>query len=217
VPATFVDVLTIVSPGDVCPRDDRAALAEASDRLVVSARAGNRDAFGDLVVLHQRAAYRAAFAALGSPEDAEDAVQEAFVIAWRKLPGFRGEASFRTWLLTIVWRKSLDRRRMRRSWWSRLAHARIDDDAGHADARDLLDTIEHDSADPEELAQFRDLARQTRREIARLSPKLKDALLLAVSGQHTYEEIGAMLGIPLGTVKWRVAEARRLLKERVTI
>lgn len=213
VPATVVDVLSILSPGDVCPRNERVALADASERLVVSARAGDRDAFGDLVLLHQRAAYRAALAALGSPEDAEDAVQEAFVIAWRKLPGFRGDASFRTWLLTIVWRKSLDRRRKRRTWWSRIAtsHTESHDD----DARDFIETIEHDAADPEQLAQFRALARQTRREIVRLSPKLKDALLLAMSGLHTYDEIAAMLGIPLGTVKWRVAEARRILKMRM--
>ena len=212
-PATFVDVLTILTPGDVCPKDDRAALADASQRLVVSARAGDRDAFGDLVLLHQRAAYRAALAALGSPEDAEDAVQEAFVIAWRKLPGFRGEASFRTWLLTIVWRKSLDRRRKRRTWWSRIATSRAE--SHDQEPRDLMESLEDDGADPEQLAQCRALARQTRREIVRLSPKLKDALLLAMSGQHTYEEIAAMLSIPLGTVKWRVAEARRILKLRV--
>jgi RNA polymerase sigma-70 factor (ECF subfamily) len=47
------------------------------------------------------------------------------------------------------------------------------------------------------------------RAIGRLSPKLKDALLLAASGEHSYEEIGALLGIPVGTVKWRVSEARR--------
>lgn len=198
----------------MCPRDERAGLADASERLVVLARAGDRDAFGDLVLLHQRAAYRAALAALGSPEDAEDAAQEAFVIAWRKLPGFRGESSFRTWLLTIVWRKSLDRRRKRRSWWSRIANTHAAD-ARDEGPRDLIDHLEHDGADPEQIAQFRSLARQTRREIVRLSPKLKDALLLAMSGLHTYDEIASMLGIPLGTVKWRVAEARRILKLRV--
>lgn len=217
-PAAFVDILSILTPGDVCPRDDRTALAETSARLVVSARGGDRDAFGDLVLLHQRAAYRAALAALGSPEDAEDAVQEAFVLAWRKLPGFRGEASFRTWLLTIVWRKSLDRRRKRQTWWSRVAHARRPGELTAGDEpADLVDLLAHDAANPEELAQFRALARQTRREIARLSPKLKDALLLAMSGAHSYEEIATMLGIPLGTLKWRVAEARRILKTRVAL
>ena len=57
-----------------------------------------------------------------------------------------------------------------------------------------------------------DLVERTQAEIRRLSPKLRDTLLLAASGEHTYDEIGRMLGVPLGTVKWRVAEARRLVK-----
>jgi DNA-directed RNA polymerase specialized sigma24 family protein len=48
-----------------------------------------------------------------------------------------------------------------------------------------------------------------------LSPRLRDALLLACSGAHRYEEIAAMLSIPVGTVKWRVAEARRILALRL--
>ena len=51
-----------------------------------------------------------------------------------------------------------------------------------------------------------------RREIARLTPKLRDALLLASAGDHSYDEIAGMLGIPVGTLKWRVNEARRQLK-----
>jgi RNA polymerase sigma-70 factor (ECF subfamily) len=52
-------------------------------------------------------------------------------------------------------------------------------------------------------------------EIAGLSPKLRDALVLAASGEHSYAEIGELLGIPVGTVKWRVAEARRILGARL--
>ena len=56
-----------------------------------------------------------------------------------------------------------------------------------------------------------DAARRVREDIRALSPKLRDTLLLAASGEYSYDEIAAMLGIPLGTVKWRVAEARRLV------
>jgi DNA-directed RNA polymerase specialized sigma24 family protein len=57
----------------------------------------------------------------------------------------------------------------------------------------------------------RDLARRIQRAIGRLAPKLKDTFLLATSGEHTYDEIAQMLKIPTGTVKWRVAEARRII------
>ena len=56
------------------------------------------------------------------------------------------------------------------------------------------------------------LRRDIRRAIAQLPRKLRDALLLAQSGEYSYQEIGAMLGAPIGTVKWRVSEARRVVK-----
>ena len=83
---------------------------------MAAARTGGQAAFGDLVTMHQRVVFRTAMAALGPREDAEDAAQEAFVVAWRKLRGFRGDSTFRTWLLTIAWRKALDKRRKRLLW-----------------------------------------------------------------------------------------------------
>ena len=175
--------------------------------LVSAARAGDREAFGALVSIHERIVVRTALAALGSREDAEDAAQEAFVTAWRKLDGFRGDSTFKTWLLTITWRKALDRRRSRRLWWSRQG-ASWDEPAP-------LEDFAGAEPSPEHLTLARDLADRARLEIARLSPKLRDALLLAVTGEHRYEEIATLLGIPTGTVKWRVAEARKQLTARL--
>jgi len=56
---------------------------------------------------------------------------------------------------------------------------------------------------------------RARHEIRQLSPTLRDTLLLAASGDYTYEEISAMLGTPIGTIKWRVSEARRVLKQKL--
>ena len=61
-----------------------------------------------------------------------------------------------------------------------------------------------------------DLQRRLRPLIAALPRKFRDALLLAGSGDHSYEEIGQMLTIPTGTVKWRVSEARKMLKQKMT-
>ena len=175
--------------------------------LVSAARAGDREAFGALVSIHERLVVRTALAALGSREDAEDAAQEAFVTAWRKLDGFRGDSTFKTWLLTITWRKALDRRRTRRLWWSRQG-------ASWAEPAPLEEFASPD-ASPEHVAVARDLADRARAEIAQLSPKLRDALLLAVTGEHRYEDIATLLSIPTGTVKWRVAEARKQLSARL--
>jgi RNA polymerase sigma-70 factor (ECF subfamily) len=177
--------------------------------LVGAARTGDRAAFGQLVDLYGSTVVRTARAALGSREDAEDAAQDAFVVAWQKLPDFRGDATFKTWLLTIVWRKALDRRRTRQSWWSRLRSGAADGDA------DVLDGLTTAAPDPEQDVLSRDLARRIRAAIRGLTPKLRDTFLLASSGEHTYEEIATLQGIPVGTVKWRVSEARRIIQERL--
>jgi len=210
VTAAVANLVTLTDPQDSpCAEGRETPHVQA---LVRAAREGDRDAFGDLVILHQRAAFHTAIAALHDREDAEDVAQEAFVVAWQKLPGFRGDATFRTWLMTIVWRKALDRRRQRQAWWARLRSGRPDPGG---DGFDPLAAIASDGPDPERAALWRDLTRQIRRGIDALSPKLRDTLLLAASGEHTYEEIAVMLRVPAGTVKWRVAEARRLVAQRV--
>ena len=80
------------------------------------------------------------------------------------------------------------------------------------------DVIEHvASAEPshEDRLAGAELRGTLKQMITSLPRKLRDALLLAHSGEHSYDEIGRMLGIPVGTVKWRVSEARRLLKRKL--
>lgn len=182
---------------------------------VSAAQAGDRAAFDALVGLYYRSVYRTAMAALQRSEDAEDATQDAFVLAWRKMAAFRGESTFKTWLLTIVWRQALDRRKARAGWWRRKQSPSFTDDAGGASWDDGLDRIASGDADPEHLAGVRGRLTQVRHAIAGLSPKLRDTLLLACSGEYGYDEIATMLGVPIGTVKWRVAEARRILNKDV--
>jgi len=182
--------------------------------LVAAAREGDRAAFDELVSLHYRAVFRTAMAALQRREDAEDVTQDAFVLAWRKVSGFRGDSSFKTWLLTIVWRQALDRRRSRMRWWQRTATGRTGSDADDA-INDAMARLASLDADPERVTEARHRVRQVRGLIEELTPKLRDTLLLAASGDYGYDEIAAMLGVPLGTVKWRVAEARRIIQGRL--
>jgi len=175
--------------------------------LIEAARAGDHQAFGDLVQLHERVVVRTALAALGRQDDAEDVAQEAFLLAWRHLARFRGEASFRTWLLTIVWRQALAKRRTRQRWWQRFVPASGDTGSGEHFVANLASL----APGPEQQAVGRSETRQLTAAIAALSPKLRDTLLLAASGEHSYEDIGRMFGVATGTVKWRVAEARRLV------
>jgi len=175
------------------------------DELVRLAQAGDASAFDQLVVRHQAAVFRAALAALRVREEAEEAAQDALVRAWQKLGSFRGDASFRTWLLSIAWNRALSRRRSIGSWFARRAP---------------LEAAEHvrgDGAGPLDAMREQELARHVAAAIERLSPKLRDALLLAQAGEYGYEEVAAMLKVPVGTVKWRVSDARRRVKQQLTV
>ena len=144
--------------------------------------------------------------------EAEEAAQEAWMAAWQRLEGFRGDASFKTWVTAIAWRKALDRRRAVVTWLRRLAPAARDHNDGSVDVAALPDTRTGD-------AQGRLLDREARSRIGRalrgLPRAQRDCLLLAAGGELTYEEIGAVLGMPVGSVKWRVSEARKRLRVRM--
>ena len=181
--------------------------------LVRLAQAGDVEAFGELVERNRRAVFRAALAAVRSAAEADDVAQEAFVTAFRKLHSFRGESQFRTWLLSITWRKAIDRRKS----LSRMLRLTAPP-ARASEGEFLPDPVERVPADgrtQEQSFADEELQQNVTRLIGTLPKKLRDALLLAGAGDHTYEQISAMLGVPLGTVKWRVAEARRVLKRKL--
>jgi RNA polymerase sigma-70 factor (ECF subfamily) len=181
--------------------------------LVRRAQAGDVDAFGELVDRNRRAVFRAALAALGSAAEADDVAQDAFVTAFLKLESFRGEAAFRTWLLAITWRKAIDRRKSLGRWMQRLASSRAS--AEFSDEPDVVDHLPAREPSQEDAVMTADLHSQIRKLIAALPRKLRDPLLLASSGDYSYEQIAGMLRIPLGTVKWRVSEARKVLKVKM--
>lgn len=198
-------VPTLLQPLVSTDRVDDAA-------LVARARQGDQGAFGELVDRHRVAVYRAALAALGSHADADDAAQDAFVKAYQRLKTFRGEASFRTWLLAIAWRQALNRRRGLRRLWKRFVTPASQDGRGPGEGGIDLVAIVSPDATPEEAVRTRELAQSIGQALRNLSRPQRDALLLASAGEYTYEEIGTMLGVPTGTIKWRVSEARRLVR-----
>lgn len=177
------------------------------------AQAGDADAFGELVHRHRRAVFRAALACVRSPAEADDVAQEAFVAAYRKLASFRGDAQFRTWLLAITWRRAVDRRKSVVRWLRLAASAGHDDPAD--EAASVVERLPSEHKSQEQAALDGEMQGHVTRLVATLPKKLRDALLLAGTGEHTYDDIGGMLGIPVGTVKWRVSEARRMLRKKL--
>jgi RNA polymerase sigma-70 factor (ECF subfamily) len=186
-------------------------------RLARQAQAGSAEAFCALVDLHPRAARRVAATALGQRPDVDEAVQDACITAWQRIDRLEDPAAFKAWLLRITWRKALDRRRSVVGWLKRFAVppgflARRSFSEGGSPAIDRL-ADPAIPADEQLLSRERDLV--VTQMIRSLPPRLRDPFLLAATGEHRYEDIAAMLSLPVGTVKWRIAEARRLLREKL--
>jgi RNA polymerase sigma-70 factor (ECF subfamily) len=193
--------------GRIRPMDDPSFDLETT-RLAARARAGDADAFSALIEVHHRAARRVALAALGNLADADEAVQDACFTAWRRIAHLEDPAAFRGWLLRITWRKALDRRRSLVNWIKRLQRDREGESA--------LDVIADSSRTPDDSFLARERDRVVAQLIRALPARLRDPFLLAVSGEHRYEDIAELLGLPLGTVKWRISEARRVLRLKLT-
>ncbi len=175
-------------------------MKESDVNLVARARQGDEAAFEQLVRRHQRYVFNVAYRVLGDYAEAEDMTQEAFVRAWRGLPGFKGQAQFTTWLYRIVHNLCLNRLpRLRRE----LLQTEPLEEVLASPAPSLPDHFE-----AQEQAAF------LRAELARLPEKYRLVLTLRYLQHLSYAEIAAALNVPMGTVKTHIHRARRLLMER---
>lgn len=171
-----------------------AGLADADDTaLVARAQEGYTAAFEELVRRHQARAFTLAYRLLSDRGDAQDAVQEAFVKAWTKLPGFDGRAAFSTWLHRVVVNQCMSTLRRRRP-------VPVPDDVERpAPVR------------TEQVVEERARGQALRRGVAGLPDDLRVALVLTTVLEQGYDEAGLLLGVPASTVRGRVARARRTL------
>jgi RNA polymerase sigma-70 factor (ECF subfamily) len=163
---------------------------DTDDRLVRRAQRGDQDAFRRLVEAHQHRLFTLAARELGSAADAEDAVQEALVRAWRALPRFRAEASFSTWLYRICLNAIHDQR-------ARSARG------GGLPLEDVLEP-----ADPRDRITQRELSSDLQRALSELDETFRTAVVLYDVLGRSYADIADVLGVPEGTVKSRIYRGR---------
>ncbi|MFI5765742.1 RNA polymerase sigma factor [Streptomyces sp. NPDC051563] len=175
--------------------------AERSDDALLAVRAaeGDEEAFEVLVRRYGPAMLRLAAGLLGSAAEAEDTVQEAFVSVWRKLPEFRGDAAFGTWLHRIVTNRCLNALRARRPVTD------IDELPERA-------APEHQSS-PERAAESQAAVHALGKALAALSPEQRACWVLREIEAVPYETIAQTVGISQEAVRARVFRARRCLTE----
>lgn len=178
--------------------------------LIQDALGGDLNAFNALVLAHQAVAYNLAYRILGDSAQAEDATQEAFLSAYRKLRSYRG-GSFRAWVLRIVTNASYDelRRRKRRPALSLEGMGENPD--GPDDPGEFLAPSGEEG--PEQAAERSELARALTRCLENLPVEFRAvAVLIDVQG-FDYAEAAAVVNKPVGTVKSRLARARARLRD----
>ncbi len=167
------------------------------------AEADEQDAgFAARVTENQRRVFQIAYGVLGTAAEAEEVAQEAFLHAYRKFHSLREPQKFRAWVNRITFRLALNRQRAGR-------RRTVRDAAWHAEC---VPTV----VDGENSAEQRVLIEQLRAEISRLPERLRAVLLLSVVQDMDAEDVGAVLGIPAGTVRSRLHAAKKLLLEAMT-
>ncbi|MCL1893787.1 MAG: sigma-70 family RNA polymerase sigma factor [Holophagaceae bacterium] len=172
---------------------------------VSAAQGGDQVAFTRLVKLFQKDVYSKAFNILRNHQDADDVVQETFLRVYRALPGFRGESSFRTWLITITTRQSLNFLER-----NRVSHENID----NVSASSL-----HSATRVEENQMTSLLDMEARALMRKAFPKLpkrqKEALHLRLSQDIQYDEIAQIMGTSVGSVKAHIFHAIKNLSRHI--
>jgi len=177
--------------------------------LVSLAQQGSEAAFGELVRRHGRAMLQTALSILHNREEAEDEVQNAWWKGWRNIRRFESEARFTTWMTRIVMNQCL--MRLRHEHRARLVYldAPLEgEDKSLLELRDASEGVERELGRNEVNA-------LVRREIARIPPMLRSALLLRDVNQLPLPEVAGELGISLSAAKSRLLRGRHELKARL--
>jgi RNA polymerase sigma factor (sigma-70 family) len=181
--------------------------ASEEQRLIHSARHGNLDSFNQLVLLYQDMVYHQAYRMLGDGQAADDAVQEAFISAYRNLSTYRG-GSFRAWLSRIVTNLSYDELRRRKA--RPVVPFEIQDAYGEEiESPDWATDLEET---PEERLLHAEFSDHIQACLNRLPPEHRNILILVDMLGLEYGEAAEVLGRPIGTVKSRLARARTRMR-----
>lgn len=165
--------------------------------LAQRAARGDSDAYGELVERHAAAARRLARTVLQNAEDADDAAQDAFLLAWRHIASYDANRPFAPWLMRIVMNAAADLRRKRRVRTTE----QIPGSALSAEASPEVET---------DRVLFRS---QLNAALAELPERQRIAVVLFDAEGYPHADIAAMLGVPEGTVRSDVFHARRALRQ----
>ena len=182
-------------------------MPDADETLIQRTLRGDRAAFGDLVRRYQDRLYNTVYRLTDQPDDALDVLQEAFLNAYGSLDRFKGDSKFFTWLYRIAVNVAISHRRKRRDSLSR------DGVEGMSATEPSDQSFDHR---PGDRIERREEEQQLHCALNRLNPDFRAVLVLRDIDGQKYEEIAAVLDLPIGTVRSRIHRARLELRVLLT-
>ena len=194
-----------------CRLEDTQVVALLVRRCV----AGDAAAWEEIVRSYNRRIYNLCYRFAGSSDDAEDLTQEVFIKVFRTLPSYdSAKGAFITWVTTMTRNLLVDH--FRRTRQDRMTDSLDSASSDHEDAMPLSEQIEDQSAPPDAHVRSREAKEAVHAAIGKLSPELREALILRDLQDVDYKDIAQVLKVPEGTVKSRInrgrAELARLLE-----
>ncbi|MFY9924157.1 MAG: sigma-70 family RNA polymerase sigma factor [Opitutaceae bacterium] len=187
----------------------------ALDQLLVDRfKNGDSAAFDEMVERYWDRIFSMVNQLLRNSQDAEEVTQDAFIRAHKGLVNFRGESAFSTWLYQIA--TNLARNRYW-YWWRRKRDKSVSFDAPMGPDNDttLAEMIPAEVETPDDITVTREFVTRIGKGMERLGAKHREILILRNIKNLSYEEIAAILGISVGTVKSRIARARESLRSKL--
>ena len=179
------------------------------DALIRRAAQKDEQAFEQLMLLHQKAVYNICYRMAGNAEDALDLSQEVFLKLWRTLEQYQFDAAFSTWLYRMTQNACIDFLRRQK----RQQHASLTVSDDEAAGKEL--SVPDPAPLPEDRVIFNEKQEVIRTAMNALPPDFREILELRVVRNLPYEQIAQIMGLPVGTVKSRLARARLQLKKRL--
>lgn len=177
------------------------------EELIRACLDGRADAFGELVLRYQDRLYNSLYRMLGSSEDAFDAAQDAFVLAYQKLESFRGDSQFYSWLFRIGYNAAVSGKRR-----ARLKVHSLDA------AREQSGTEPDESRPDSEPGHAMEVAEQqtlVQRALSELTDEYRTVIVMKEMEGLSYEEIAELTDVPIGTVRSRLHRGRIELRDKL--
>jgi RNA polymerase sigma-70 factor (ECF subfamily) len=183
---------------------------EVDWQLVERVQRGDKRAFDLLVAKYQRKIFRLLSRLIRDTAEIEDVAQEAFVKAYRALPGFRGESAFYTWLYRIA----INTAKNHLVAQGRRAPTQTETEIEDAENFDDAESLRTEDT-PDRMLLSKQVAEAVNRAIERLPEDLRTAIVLRELEGLSYEEIAASMNCPIGTVRSRIFRAREAVAEEL--